>query len=223
MTFIGKVYGKEDLSNADIKISYGTIPYFNDQIEYYTYVDANIRSSKINSKYKIYGIQPNSKFMSLKDNDNNPIGHLLDSNENNIIINNGAAYKYGLKVGDTLTLDVLNSYFRYSEKILDVSLTNNYTFKVVGINSTSFGEEFFISQKKANQITRLSQGVVRLERGGYTTMLPYVDMPIYNGIFSIEKEPLILSKTLSFYSLFGLYGNFSRFSVSDRGTNEILQ
>ncbi|MEG2342524.1 MAG: hypothetical protein RSB95_05375 [Bacilli bacterium] len=158
LTFIGKVYGKEHLSNADIKISYGTIPYFNDQIEYYTYVDANVKNSKVNAKYRIYGIEPNSKFMSLKDNDNNSIGHLLDSNENNIIINNGAAYKYGLKVGDTLTLDVLNSYFRYSEKILDVSLTNNYTFKVVGINSTSFGEEFYISQQKANEITRLNQG-----------------------------------------------------------------
>ncbi|MEG2342432.1 MAG: hypothetical protein RSB95_04895 [Bacilli bacterium] len=223
MVFIGKVYGKEYLSDADIKVSYGTIPYFNDQIEYYTHVDANIRSSKVNDKYKIYGIKPDSKFISLKDNNNNQIGHLLESDKNNIIINNGAAYKYGLKVGDTLTIEVLNSYFRYTEKILDVSLGNTYTFKVVGINSTSFGEEFFISQDKANEITRLSQGVIKLERRGFTSMLPYVDMPIYNGMFSTEKEPLILSKTLSFYSLFGLYGNFARFNLNDRGSNEILQ
>lgn len=221
--FIGKVYGKEHLSSADIKISYGTVPYFdNSSVEYYTYVDANIKNPNINSDYKIYGIQSNSTFMPLQDNHNKPIGHLLDSNENNIIINNGAAYKYGLKVGDKLTFDVLNSYYRYSEKILEVSLNNTYTFKVVGINSTSFGEEFFISQQKANEITKLSQGLWKILPNGQTSHVTK-NSPIYNGIFSLEQDPLLLSKTLSFYSLFGPYGNFAKFNLKDRGTNEILK
>lgn len=220
LIFIGKVYGKEHLSNSDIKISYGIVPMYSDVSETYTYVNANILNNNIDKKYKIYGIKPNSNYISLKDNNSNHIGHLLDSNDNNIIINNGAAYKYDLKVGDTISLDVLNSYFRHSEKMLNVDLNDKYEFKVVAVSSTSFGEEFFISQNKANEITNLNKGVIK---GAYgkRPILP-VETP-YNGLLSNEKEPLLLNKTLSFYSLFGLYGNFGRFNLSDARTSSVLE
>ncbi|MEG2342525.1 MAG: hypothetical protein RSB95_05380 [Bacilli bacterium] len=53
-------------------------------------------------------------------------------------------------------------------------------------------------------------------------MTPYAGMPIYNGMFSVEKDPLILSKSLSFYSLFGMYGCFSRFNEKDGVTKNII-
>lgn len=244
LEFIGLVYGNKNLSNSDAKISWSIIPIDTTYNEAYTYVDANIYTKKGNgATTKIYGINPYSNHINLKNNSEQFIGNKLDSNDNNIIINNGAALKYNLKIGDTIKIKVNNSYFRYTSKMmgLDNFIPTEFSFNVVDINSTSFGEEFFISQKKANEITYLDKGefVSRIEPnptapstlpGDFLTITkPYINLPEdanyyvpYNGFFCNTNDPIYLSKTLSFYSLVNLYGKIGKMSLNDGDTSYLI-
>ncbi|MEG2245461.1 MAG: ABC transporter permease [Malacoplasma sp.] len=240
LDFVGLVYGDEKLSALDAKVSWGTMPIDSKTTETYTYVDADISAKKENGKSKVYGINPYSKYMNLKDNNEQFIGHLLDKPENNIIINNGAALKYKLKIGDEINLKVNNSYFRYTEKMMGLEsfIPNEFTFKVVGINSTSFGEEFFINQKIANKITYLDKGTfiskIDLKDPNVlakykTVSVPYQTDPEklnyyvpYNGYLCNTDDPIYLSKTLSFYSLINLYGQIGKLSLDNDQTSYLI-
>lgn len=170
LTFIGYVYGSEELSNSDVKISYGIIPYEDESTEEtYTYVDieGNVHGKKLVGQ--ISGIKQNSKFVNLKDNSGNDISKsLVNSNyEYPVVINNGTAYKYKLKVGDKFTISINNSYFRYTKQMLDyVGISYNepnienignksYTLTVSGISSDSIGEELYMDQDLANKMLGL--------------------------------------------------------------------
>lgn len=50
-------------------------------------------------------------------------------------------------------LEILNSYFIYSKKILYVSLGNNYEFKVISINLKSFGKYFLLVKTIGNNVS----------------------------------------------------------------------
>lgn len=172
----------QSLAAKDAKISFGIIPYENDATgtstsETYTYLDATFNSPniKINPskngdgysslfgfKQEILGIKKNSSFVNLVDSKGNDINDLLYSDVSSgsnsdetvypIIINNGAAYKYDLSVGQEFSTTISNTYDRYTKKMISDNSVKTVTFKIVGISSDSFGSQFYVSQENANQI-----------------------------------------------------------------------
>lgn len=245
ITFIGKVYGNEQLSNLDVKLSYGSLGYEKKDSETYTYIDALFSDKYLlgkndNKSIRINGINPMSKFVTLKNNDKQFIGNKLnivhpDGKTKYIIINNGASLKYGLSIGEKINFSIQNSYFRNSENIFNsyfnqilpnqtnTLFNNGQTFEIIDIASTSFGEEFFVSQKDANEILGLNKGyfIPKINKIGpppgthpsyetipisYTVSADYVP---FNGLYSSNINPIILSNALSYYSFINLYGNFS--------------
>ncbi|MEG0879283.1 MAG: ABC transporter permease [Malacoplasma sp.] len=245
LTFVGKVYGDESLSNLDVKLSYGSTGYEKKTDETYTYINGLFLDQKLYSKndnklVKFFGINPNSRFVTLHNNSKEFIGHKLDEVHEDpsikyIIINNGASLKYGLGVGDRINLSVQNSFFKNSANIFDSLLNSNLpanelpinildnkqTFEIIDIASTSFGEDFFISQKNANNILGYDKGQFVLDintnvgtppaQTTYSTdRRPYLvsDYVPFNGIYSKSLNPIILSNALSYYSFINLYGNF---------------
>lgn len=117
----------------DIKLSYASIGFQESSSETYTYVDVIFNgkylSNKNNNKImKIYGINPFSNFINLKNNNKKFIGNkLVEMQQNNeipIIINNGVALKYGLEIGNKINFSIENSYFRNSENILNSMLNS---------------------------------------------------------------------------------------------------
>lgn len=239
--FIGCVYGDEELSNKDVKISYGIIPYEDkDSSETYSYIKANTKLKNKEENINIIGIKDKSTFVTLKDQKENDISYLLNTPkyEYPIIINNGAAYEYKLKVGDKIKIKVDNSYFRYSRKVLDSQGieygpnpdgygNEEYVLTVAGIASTSFGEEFYISQENANKILGMGFNKEKQTNGGNIILktevgdqnnnqkILYANQDAltkngyvpFNGVFSNKENPVYLSKNISFYALWGIWPN----------------
>ena len=174
LKFIGKVYGKESLSDKDIKLSFTVIPY---QEGDETFSSANVLLFKekkqnwelLDDNINLIGIKQNSKHITLMDDYNNNLNELLYKNPssqdlNNIVVNSGASYQYGLNVGDIIEVESNNGYFKYSIKTLnelglitddvaDDKLKNQkFKLQIVGISNMSFGNEFYVTQEVANLI-----------------------------------------------------------------------
>lgn len=240
LAFIGCVYGDEELSNKDVKISYGIIPYEDkESTETYSYINANTILRNKEENINIVGIKNDSSFVTLKDQKERDISDLLTTSkyEYPIIINNGAAYHYKLKVGDKIKINVNNSYFRFSRKVLDSQGiqtqpspdgygNSEYTLTVAGIASTSFGEEFYISQDNANKILGLGFNKTEQSNGGNIILKTevtsqdkqqnkYADQTTlekngyvpFNGVFTEKENPVYLSKNISFYAQWGIWPN----------------
>lgn len=236
LKFIGEVYGVEELSNKDVKLSFGIVPYDNNS-ETFTYIDASTVLQKNPLDIKIVGINPESKMIQLRNDKSQMINNLLKE-PNTIIVNNGAAYKYRIKVGDIINFSVKNSYYRYSEKILsnqniDISkyeAAKIKSFKVVGIATSSFGEEFYTSQKSANEAIGLNLNLSNQDQGAKVYLNNQIterdkikrnyvsnDKLInsgyvpFNGIISNSNNPILLNNSLVFYSSIGSWPNISKF------------
>lgn len=188
LEFIGMIYGNETLAEADAKISFGIIPFIDknsDNLnEKYTYLNTvlNDKSVRIPSlrndgkktltdiSQEIIGIKNNSQYVTLVDKDGKSLNSLLQTPEETkngytvypLVINQGAAYKYNLKVGNTFKVDVNNTYDRDTKKMVGVDPTKTVMFKVVGINSDAFDVSMYTSQTYANEILGLNfnQGAV---------------------------------------------------------------
>lgn len=174
LKFIGMVYGDERLSVLDTKLNYGIIPN-NDDIETYTYIDASIENKNkripfwfnngknrlVGVNEKIYGVKRNSKYVSLKNSRAEDISYLLYQTPKPgqdwypLIVNNGAALKYGFNVGDEFQVTAHNTYDRYSKKMYGDTTEEIYKFKIVGISSDSFSTAFYTSQEIANKILKM--------------------------------------------------------------------
>ncbi|WPL39000.1 ABC transporter permease [Malacoplasma iowae] len=239
LKFIGEVYGIKELSEQDVKLSYGIVPY-DDESETFSYIDATASINRKIMNIKIIGVNKDSKMIKLRDEKNELINNLLDE-PNTIIVNNGAAYKYKIKVGDKINFNVNNSYYRYTKKIFEdenIDITkldskNNKTFKVVGIATSSFGEEFYTSQESANDAIGINFNlsnpqdearIISHNKIVSTNKIEkkYIDNSIlekrgyvpFNGIISNSKDPILLNKSLVFYSLLGTWPNISKFGKS---------
>lgn len=239
LKFVGKVYGIKELSEQDVKLSYGIIPY-DDNSETFSYIDATANINKQPMNIKIVGVNSDSKMVKLRNKKDEVINYLLNQ-PNTIIVNNGAAYKYKIKVGDYINFNVNNSYYRYSKRILDsdgidtwkLASSFNKTFKVVGIATSSFGEEFYTSQQSANNAIGLNLNLTTPENGARIVshnkitgtnkiQKNYVDNDTlknrgyvpFNGIVSNSSNPILLNKSLVFYSSIGTWPNISKFDKS---------
>lgn len=219
LTFIGYVYGSEELSNSDVKISYGIIPYEdNETEETYTYVEVDALARGKRFTTKITGIKQNSKFINLKDNSGNDISHsLIDKRyENPVVINNGAAYKYKLKVGSKINVTINNSYFRYSRKLLDnagikyndsnaENIGNKqYTLTVSGISSDSVGEELYIDQDLANMMVGMTINAKEITNGG--SIISNIRFDNNNNVYPIRVPTETINK-INYKPFNGIFSN----------------
>ncbi|WP_412031987.1 ABC transporter permease [Malacoplasma muris] len=178
LKFVGAVYGNEELSNLDVKLSYGVVSY-DSQSETYSSVNSSLykNNSLLVDKVDLIGINVNSKYITLVDREKRDLNKLLSEVSNNvynIVINQGAAYKHKLKVGDIIDVTPNKGYFYYSQQIANDYSQNNikhnfkktYKFKVAGISSISYGDEYYISQDVANIINQSAMNFEHPELGG---------------------------------------------------------
>ena len=238
LNFITTIYGDEDVSKEDSKISFGILPYDEQTDEFYTRVTGKISGIRdifnnpielSNPNIDILGIKNNSDFVILKDSDNKDINNLISSktiqDKIPVIINEGASLEYNLKVGSTFELNVSNNALDNSYDLMNkiIGLNQNpikttYNFEVVGINEDSFGTKFYINRDIANQITSLDKMNV------YTNMIDssfnqniVVKQPgelsenyiPFNGIFSKNPELLISYKSIPFYTYSSIWNTWT--------------
>lgn len=227
LEFITIIFGDDELSKYNSKMSFGIVP-VNDDDE--TYTNVNI---KINSLYDIFnkpyepkvnitnimGINPKSKLVKLENEWGNDLLHLLAWNESNIlpkeipvVINEPAMLEWGLKVGDIIKITVNNNVINNSYNILNSFIKMNYnpldlefTLVVKGINSDSFGTRIYMNQDIANILTGLDQISVisSLDNGSVVRQKP--NYKPFNAILSNDKNQEIGSNIIPFYSNTGLW------------------
>ncbi|VEU76329.1 ABC transporter permease [Mycoplasmopsis columboralis] len=198
----------------DYFVSFGGV-YFNDQTdEVYTYVDSVYEDTNI----RLYGYQRNSQQLKLIDAKGQDlltyINDEFDKNNHSLneaiplVINNVVKDKYNLTIGSKITIPVLNTTDRYTQKI-NALLNNeeykptykNYTFKVVGINPTFINNELIIPKKAADMITGLDSLNNNPKYGPF------------NGILSKDKVPQQLLNSASVYSYSGYAGALQSFDI----------
>lgn len=172
----------------------------NSNDETFTYIDAFVKSNE-SIHMKINGFDSNSKYIKIIDEKgNNLIEEALEFKEKGVyplIINKVVSEKYKLEVGEELILVVKNLYTRYWDKLkeqlnsIDSSLnlktnSNEFKFKIIGINNTYINEEWITAKKIANQILNLNENS-------------------YNGTISDSYSPIPLSNSLPLYSYNGYW------------------
>lgn len=201
--------------------------------EPYVYVNGTIQSNGEN--IKIVGIKQESKFIELYDNNQQLINDKLYVNSDNIplIINRYVAKKYNLKVGDVLDIVANNDVYRYEYEDVsgrDVLLSDDLNFntksgvskkyEIVGINNTGNNQQFYIGLEQAQKVLGLATAS-DYQKDTNTTQLnndklvvgmnnQYNSLGGFNGVFTSESSPVMLTSTVGVYSPSGLYpGNDS--------------
>lgn len=200
--------------------------------EPYVYVKGIM--DKTNDNVKIFGIINNSKFIHLYNNHKKLINDELINNDINdaipLIINNYAAYKYKLKVGDLISIKTTNEITRYnyldSSKAIDMLQTDNpvfsyqqgkdVTYRVVDINNTGNDAQFYISLNNAQKVLGLATAQDYIDKTNIDSKSPDGSLKIgmnnrwnsfggFNGVFTNLVNPLMLSTTAAIYSPSGIY------------------
>ncbi|MCQ2747853.1 MAG: hypothetical protein MJ223_01035 [Mycoplasmoidaceae bacterium] len=184
--FLTTIFNDSELVRMQYPITYGLVPVnWNEDEEEkldetYTYVTGNLiglsnrHSFDSHDELTIEGIKEDSQYIKLTDNDGNNLNKLLYDEDylNNfnvskdaipVVVNAYAAHKYGLSVGDTLTLNITNSVDRYDQKLHPEreEYTDDYnkkTFKVVDISQGTNGSALYTSQYVANKVVGLPDG-----------------------------------------------------------------
>lgn len=172
LELISKAYNTDllDLSepetNAaknDYKLIYNSIPLSSTE-ETYTYLTGNAISStskKLPENAKIVGIDNNTKYINLINEDGENLISLLNWKEkyqDNVypmVVNELTSNKYNLKVGSEIAFDITNKADRFQNQIENIKDESPARFKVVGICQSREGEEYFIDQQIANYILGL--------------------------------------------------------------------
>ncbi len=214
--------------------------------ETYTKVKAKIeKDNKYLDKVEIMGIKPNTKYVDLVNADETLVNNKLelkgnleekfannihdlyktnalsDQDNYNIIINESAAYQYGLKIGDTITLDPQEEATRFNPKsltdnpnVIDLSSYNDkiYKFKIVDIIETYQNPEFYINQRIANYINAMHLKPI-MDKSFYNvnhfdpvlgkddiSKREVYQMDPFNGIFSDKDTNKNVSVNTTLYS-----------------------
>jgi hypothetical protein len=178
MTFLNRVYTDENFqivntkydttSDNDYQILYSKVPLKSTTVdneipdETYTYLAGNQISNK--DSIKIVGLKSDSQYVNLKNAGDKTINDLIN-NENTlkdiqdgffpIVINAFAQHKYHLSVNDQIQFNITNKANRFTESINQSASNLPITFKVVGVNTTYQGEEYYTNQELANYILGL--------------------------------------------------------------------
>lgn len=213
------------------KVLYNYVPMDEDD-ETYTYVNAKTNlSNQANNDIKLIGIKPNSKYIQLKNMDGKNLNNLLwinddekkiKTNDNslhnfykkinldepqNLIINESAKYQYGLDIGDEIVINPQNESTRYNINNTFGKDINNkeIKLKVVGIYRSSQNPEFYINQRVANKILNMDEGKI-INTAYYQPDDKTIGYEIdpFNGFFTIEENPKIITNCLSLYTINGI-------------------
>lgn len=217
------------------RIQYNQILFDENSDEPYVHVDGRIMNENMNKDLlNIVGIVDNSKFIKLYDNNGNLINSKIFNTdiENPLIINNYAAEKYNLKIGDKLTVYPENSIYRTTIKnteeflndskidlIYDTSNISPITFEIVDINNTGNGVQLFTNIYDAQNALGLATvedyqsnkdiSIFPNSNNNYEIKIGmnnnYNEFGGFNGIFTTNEQNILLTQNLTLYSLSGMY------------------
>ncbi|MGL4951157.1 MAG: hypothetical protein ACRC4M_05020 [Mycoplasma sp.] len=232
--FITTIYFDKRVAVHDSKLTFGIIPFDEKTDEKYTRVKANItslydfygnRKTPNKSNIQIFGVNDKSENFILNDrykeeNISNLISNTKVESQIPVIINNGAALEYGLKEGDIIDISVLNNSLDSSFKTIgtllgidDKPIKTNHTLKVVGINSDSFGERFYINNIVANKILDLDNMYYynsmdkKTDANSITEItLDRIEEP-FNSIITSDLNNTISKNALPFYTFSNIWNN----------------
>ena len=232
---LGVFWGDEELNQENTIINFNYTANDNIKDEPYTYVNATNNVNKKN--IKLIGIKNDSNYVNLKSSNGKSLNELINSNENKVIVNEGAAFANSWKVGDIININVENDYYADIKNMIEkISVKEvNFDFKntqleIVGISTDSIGQTFWINQDFANNLTNLDKAdyVVNysdkpifpkpsggnfVERGTFQKITDpstgdvIVSVP-YNGIFTRNEVPLISTVSIPMFSKTGIYPVF---------------
>lgn len=214
------------------KFTYDSVTW-NDAIdEPYTWINAQINDlASLHSGYKkhddvqITGIVPDSKFIHLVNQNNQPINNLLFEpvsyityNQTsypvyNLIVNEYAKKLYNLHLNQIISINPLNNVNRYNPNFKTYMKDGLYKtfFKVVGVNNTIQNSQFYTSMFAAQNALGLATAHDYSSRSTNPMNNEYNPFGGFNGIFTNNKVPLTLVNNIALYSPSGLYPGTSGF------------
>ncbi|MGL4768722.1 MAG: ABC transporter permease [Mycoplasmoidaceae bacterium] len=232
INFILGIENNIHLNSMNYTINYKKIPLSKND-ETFTYVLAN--PNKKNGQefttakpFNITGIKNDSTHVSLYSGSKN-IKDLIsgetisnkygdESKEIPLIANLYAKRMHNLKIGDDIKMNITNRVDRFTS-----NSDSNYTFKIVGFNDTYQGEEYFISQENANQITGIKDlQDIKESQYGWFVFPENVKKDLnngklkkewtygFNGFFSDDDNIPQIKSNISLYSPFGLYTGYDK-------------
>ncbi|WP_041103387.1 ABC transporter permease [Mycoplasmopsis californica] len=199
----GPIYGP---TINDYFISFGGVYFENSHDEVYTYIQ-----SKYNGKdIKIYGYQNNSPYVKLSNIYNQDLMKKMYNFSKNsvfpLVINEVAAKRYSLKVGDQIDLEINNHVDRYQNKLLNLAGIKTQTvkpakFEVIGINQTFINNEFITRYDVANEVI------------GFNSLNLPNDFVKFNGVLTNNNYPLQVTNSTGLYSKSGYWSGIDSFDT----------
>ncbi|ENY69164.1 ABC transporter permease protein [Metamycoplasma auris 15026] len=233
--FLVNAYRK--IPNLDFFVSFGGI-YWNDATnEKYTYAKALYKNKEI----KVYGYYDNSRFISIRNKNNENLQAKLRNYKGKhipIVINTVSEQKYKLKVGSVIELDIQNHVDRFAYRALNQKAPQTkYKFEVIDISDTYINEEF-VSTKDAldkvlgfDTLSKRLKDARKQEKNNEIFLNPTKKKQIekefdlkydaFNGILSNDITPVQTIDTLTTYSSTGFWGAAATFSAEDSNDQEI--
>jgi hypothetical protein len=151
--YVPTEYNETPMVEQDYTLQYNKVP-MEPSDETYTYITTT------NTSVKIMGIKTDSQYVELNDISGNDLKDKLPNQKPSddifpIVVNAYAAHKHNLNVGNIISFDISNKTDRYQNELREQTVDNHVKFRVVGINTTYEGEEYFINQQVANYILGL--------------------------------------------------------------------
>lgn len=241
--FIYSVFANPIYKEFMYGINYNKIV-INETDEPFSYMDFKI--NEINGKVvniidslRSTGFGANSLRFDLKNANGKKINNtLLNDTFYPIIINEFAKKKYGLNIGDEISIEVLNSADRYSRKIHgkdNIKVIDK--LKIVEVVATYQGSEFFMNQYDVNKILGLDINNIKPNTPTkeqitnnvlWENNLPsknefIVNRSGFNGILTTDENSLVeVTNGVSIYSPSGVYPGTDKIEEQSPVLNSIF-
>ncbi|MDE5599771.1 MAG: ABC transporter permease [Ureaplasma sp.] len=204
-------------------LALNVIPLIENKDETYTYIDAT--TNFIDSDIKIYGIKPNSEQVilwdeyngldlkeRLQDYENDPNNSDKANNIYPLIINEVVAKKYRLGVNREIQIKVNNKYNRFTRKFNNIENSDTYRFRILGITTSKSEEQYYTTQNVANKLLEFKTPELanQFDLDGKNYDYKWVNQEEidnfipFNGVFSKQELPKMLSNFATLYSPSGL-------------------
>lgn len=232
----------EPIINRNSFMGLNVVAFDKTKNQLYTYLDAT--KVKDNKSIKIKGIDPKINLNTSKEYETTPKFYLYNQYDNNrnlvedlkqwdlnnfegnslkenhddfpLIINEVVAKKYKYKIGDKIKLIINNTYDRFENRFYN-KVEKPIIFKVIGITTSKSEEQYFTTQKVANNLLRFVEPTVKPAKEIFETndfnswpaenlngKKPFEVYTPFNGIISNEEIPMNINNILNFYSPSGI-------------------
>ncbi|MDE6472986.1 MAG: ABC transporter permease [Ureaplasma sp.] len=229
-----------DQIDQNFMLGLNVVPVIPELDETYTYIRGFTKFKNKdgeNNSIKIYGIKPYSDQVVLWDEYNglDLKKYLQEYQEEStstdeiiypLIINEVVSKKYKLYVNDIIELQPENTYSRFIDKFNQVQ-NKSYKFKIMGVTTSKSEEQYYTTQEIANKILGFKKPELANEYDLTGKNYDYkwinqeeIDNYIpFNGVFSKQDFPKLLSNFATLYSPSGLSPISGTLPSSDRGDN----